>query len=553
MTPRTSFYRKLAYYIAIAVLLVPLSLLSRPASGVRNTEGWHPGGKLAKMRKEHNLAQANLGEIDPGSETMKLATLGMRGIAANLLWNQANEYKKKEDWTNLQATLNQVINLQPNFIKVWRFQAWNLSYNVSVELDDVKDRYHWVSEGIQFLEKGLKYNEDNPRLLWDIGWFSGNKIGRADERKEYRQMFKEDPVLHEGKGRSPEERDNWLVAKTWYEKACDAVDHGHSFGGKSELLYRADPAMAQINYADALNKDGVHGERSQRAWRDAARDWKAYSEMRITTSYGSLIKLKNKESVDDQAQQFEQQLDDLEPGLRVKMLEDRLSTLSEERRIAHETPLEQRTEQQHELASAAAEQLELSVHDVAEEVGRLYPDKAAEARRLAKGAAKAKERASVIRRYRDIVNFIYWRTRCEYEQTADANTAHTLIHEGEEAFGRLHLIEARDKYWEGLNRWAKIFEQFPQLTDKGLTGEDVVEIVIAYVDVLDQLDEKIPGDFSLREILEESDREDKLQGVWQDDPPLPPGEPPESEPSEEDSPETQAPPEIPGPPEPEGT
>ena len=70
----------------------------------------------------------------------------------NLLWEKANDYKKVEDWTNLTATLEQLAKLQPNFITFWKFQAWNLTYNVSVEFDDYHDRYYYVRRGIEFLQ-----------------------------------------------------------------------------------------------------------------------------------------------------------------------------------------------------------------------------------------------------------------------------------------------------------------------------------------------------------------------------------------------------------------
>ena len=68
---------------------------------------------LARLRDDYDLSQANLGEIDPASETMKLATLGMKGIAVNMLWHQANEYKKKKMWDRLAVTVRQITKLQP--------------------------------------------------------------------------------------------------------------------------------------------------------------------------------------------------------------------------------------------------------------------------------------------------------------------------------------------------------------------------------------------------------------------------------------------------------
>ena len=168
MISNESFRRKIIYGALIAGLLIPLYLLSRPAMRESNGD-LSDGGVLSQMRKEYNLSQANLGDIDPASETMKLATLGMKGIAANLLWERANRYKRDSDWDNLTATLNQISKLQPNFISVWQFQGWNLAYNVSVEFDDYRSRYHWVTRGIDFLRDGIRYNTDEPVLYWEIG------------------------------------------------------------------------------------------------------------------------------------------------------------------------------------------------------------------------------------------------------------------------------------------------------------------------------------------------------------------------------------------------
>ena len=129
-----SFVRKIMYLVIIGALVIPLSLISRPAS--QGTQRDDEGGKLAQLRTEYNLSQANLMEIDPASETMKLATLGLRGVAVNALWMQAMEHRKRENWDGLASTLQALIKVQPNFVKVWEYQAHNLSYNISMEFDD---------------------------------------------------------------------------------------------------------------------------------------------------------------------------------------------------------------------------------------------------------------------------------------------------------------------------------------------------------------------------------------------------------------------------------
>ena len=205
----SSFVRKIIYLVAIAVLLMPLFWLSQPATNaVKGVQG-SPGGKLAQLRDQYHLSQAQLGQIDPTSVTIKLATLGMRGVAANILWEKANDYKMKKDWTNLGATLNQITKVQPNFINVWSNQAWNLSYNVSVEFDDYRQRYRWVIKGIDFLKEGIRYNERQPRLLWDLGWMISQKIGKADESKQFRKLFKEDDDFHGDRARRPCATTGW--------------------------------------------------------------------------------------------------------------------------------------------------------------------------------------------------------------------------------------------------------------------------------------------------------------------------------------------------------
>src|SRR5437868_14410301 len=197
MNRSATFTRKIGYIAAIALLLLPIAALSQPATINVGKPGHSVGGKLARLRAQDNIAQAELGEIDPASETMKLSTLGLRGVAANILWWWANEYKKREDWDKLEATVNQIIRLQPNFVEVWDFQAHNLSYNVSVEFDDYRMRYQWVKKGIEFLILGSHYNRDEPGILRQVGWFVGQKIGRADEHMQFRRLFRDDKDFHE--------------------------------------------------------------------------------------------------------------------------------------------------------------------------------------------------------------------------------------------------------------------------------------------------------------------------------------------------------------------
>ncbi|MEK6235044.1 MAG: hypothetical protein N2C14_10050, partial [Planctomycetales bacterium] len=102
MTERKAYYRKISYLVAIVVLMVPIFLLSMPARGrlSENNQNAKQGGLLTQMRVKYRLSHKSLGNVDPASETVRLASLGFRGVAATILWQKAHEYKKKEDWYN---------------------------------------------------------------------------------------------------------------------------------------------------------------------------------------------------------------------------------------------------------------------------------------------------------------------------------------------------------------------------------------------------------------------------------------------------------------------
>jgi len=501
-----SFWRKIIYLVAIAVLLGLLSWLGRPSTTGTQQVKESPGGKLAQLRAEHNLSHRHLGEIDPTGEAVKLATLGMRGIAANILWEKANRYKMKKDWTNLSATLEQVVRLQPNFVSVWRFQGWNLAYNVSAEFDDFRERYRWVIRGIDFLKEGTKYNTHNAHLPWYIGWVISQKIGRSDEKLQFRRLFKKDDDFHGD--RPVAERDNWLVGKQWFRRAEKLVDEGAQIEGTSPVVFYSDAPMCQMNYADALEADGTFGEVARRAWMDAYDSWvgnrerniQGFGQKDIPTAHGLNIQLNDQERFEQIAGDRAEKIDALEPGLREKILEEKHARLTDEQRLALETPIEERTEQEYQLAAEAKEATKVTNQDVARRIADAKKRK--QALELAEQAADAQKKADIIRRYRQIVNFVYWGNRAKIEQRDDTLEARRLIYLGDRAFADADLPEAVKKYDDGLAIWRKVLDAFPELLDDETFLDDMVEVIGRYRLILDQLDEPFPKDFVLKDVLD---------------------------------------------------
>ena len=263
MNQLSALHRKIVYLVILLVKLVPILLIGRPADRFdQNGTPIKSGGKLAQLRFDYQLGEASLGNVDPTSATMNLVLLGFRGIAAGMLWVQADELKTRKEFDKLRQVVESIILLQPHFKSVWEFQAWNLTYNVSTECDDVKDRYYWVKEGLKFMIRGTERNRRIPELFYSAGAFTGSKLGRADEKVEYRRFFRSDPDVEQFGG-GPDEainkegKDNYLVARDWYLKANNLVQLGIKQHRMDEPLFLSYPYQTLIDYAKALQEDGV--------------------------------------------------------------------------------------------------------------------------------------------------------------------------------------------------------------------------------------------------------------------------------------------------------
>lgn len=499
MNQRQSFLRKIKYLVVIVVLLLPLSWLSRPAAVDSQGQRSQRGGWLAQLRDQNRLSQANLGEVDPTGEAIKLATLGLRGVAANILWSKANHYKLVEDWTNFAATLQQISKLQPNYVAVWRYQAWNLSYNVSVEWDDYRDRYFWVIRGIDYLKEGIRYNEGDTRLVYDVGWFISHKIGMADERKQYRRLFREDDEFN---GTRPlAERDNWLVGKEWFRRAEELVaSKGVPILGVSPLVFYSKAPNCQMSYATGIEEDGTFGETARLAWERGGREWRAFGDVDLPTGDGQTMRLNDLERLVALTGDTVKELDALQPGLREQLREEKMAQLNEAELAALAIPAEQRDFEQEGLAVQAARKVDVSIEEVAE---RIDEDKQAEAKQL---VAQIREQAPLmgtIHSSRQIVNFEYWRMRCDVERTEDAIKTRELIHTAQQKMADADLEGARTAFEQAFDHWHKVLEQFPAMRDDGIVGEELYRVIVGYHELLKQLDEPFPKNFVLQEVIDE--------------------------------------------------
>jgi hypothetical protein len=523
MNRTTGFRNKLIYLSILIAMLIPLYLLGQPAGGSTGDAG----GQLTQMRTKFNIAESELGDINPASETMKLASLGLRGVAATLLWGKAHDYRVHHEWDRLKATLNNIALLQPHYEKVWEFQAHNLSYNVSTEFDDYRQRYAMVREGTEYLTKGVEQNRKASRLVWYTGWFYGQKMGMSDEKKQFRRLFADDDYLHDAlrehniavdspEARGPEGKpDNWLVGRLWLRHGYDIVDNGVKIRNQTPINFFETGPKWRIKHAEAIETEGVLDERAKNAWEFAGQDWDALGTRSIPTTAAFTIKLGSldelKKQLADAREQFTAVTKETLEQEKVALLD---SLTPEEKRIWEMKP-EDRTEQESGVAYSISFRLEPALATVAKKAPPAVRLKAIELSAL---IADLEARIQKTDGHRKQINYEYWGTLTKAEQEQNTLSARQLLFEAEKANSEADLDLAITKYEQAFALWAKVFDDFPVLTLDDLS-EDLMRSIRRYTIAIDK--EEFDEDFPLLDFVnmmqsenrsaEEYDRLRKLQ------------------------------------------
>lgn len=532
MNYSTSFYRKIAYAGAAAALLLPISLLARPrAASVDEQE--RNGGVLAQMRSENNLSQASLSEVDPTSEIMKLGSLGLHGVAVNILWNQANEYQDKKAFDKVSATLDTLILLQPNFISVWEFQGHNLAYNISREFDDYEDRYFWVKEGLNFFMNGVAFNKRDHRIYDNLGLHTGLKLGKSDEHTQFREIFRHDQeyianqltqygITEQDISHSVTGPDNWLWAYQWYDKSYQMVENEDVPQRTSDLMYWMKRESQLRNFADAMDDEFPPGTASQEAWRKAFEAWLIYGERQITTSFGEEIVFESLSPEEEQLKSYQKQLDELAPGVRDRLRQDKVDRLDGEFREAYNTPADQRTYKQEMMMDVVQRMIEVSNYEVALQVPA---DLRPQANEIDRQARLLDYRLAQTINYRNTVNYSFWRNRNEMESTTPAIEARSNFYRATELsreakyqdFEEEVTIDGETQFVEregaisllrkSFAAWAEALEPFPYLRDEESAFKDeLFDDLRRYQDLLRITGNEWPDDFELQPLIDDEER-----------------------------------------------
>jgi hypothetical protein len=415
--------------------------------------------RLAAVKKERDLGEAAIGQIDTGSFMMKLFLLGgFRGIVADYLWNRAEDYKREHDWDRLAQTVDMITKLQPHFLAIWTYQSWNLAYNVAVEWDAPEDKYQWIKKGIQFVQQGVDKNRRSPDLVWDTAWYYYHKIGFSDESIILRRLFRDDTDEDFKRYYDPELKtevvgdDNFKLGYGWFSRSVQLVDSGANrlLGGTSDTIqyvdptpqrkgrpddiaFRSMPAHGQTRYAVALEKMSTYGiparfgEKAKNEWASALNEW---------VKFGEHTYMSHNEIVDPATGKTHRdpiQIDDASNPAK-------LATLTENQKYWSQ-------------------------------------------------------------RWADQMNYRYWKERCQAEQTDEAVRARELFYQGTVAYKTGDFPKAVARYKEGLQFWKQALNEHPTFRDDDLCKKDTGLIIKRYARALQQADEKMPDDTPFKDTL----------------------------------------------------
>ncbi len=505
--------RKLIYLGAIVLLLIPLYFLGHPSvrtqSDRQGTETTlRQGGTLDQIRTKYGLHQSDLGELDPASESARLATLGLRGVAATILWQKAEQYKREKYYDRLSATVNQLRILQPHFIKVWEFQAHNLAWNVSVEFDDYRQRYEWVKKGIHFLIDGSKYNKTRTEMPFELGFAFGNKLGMSDERFQFRELYRNDRNFHnevenrtgmdltQVSAQGPDGKpDNWRSGVLWYNESYQMVERGSQMA-KSPLMFYCKAPQWQYKHAEAIQLDGFLGEEARTAWRIAGTAWHEYGQRPIRTSFGTMIFLNELESAKNRLNEAIEEF---------KVAGGEYFSEFYERKLATLEPMEKEILNKEHAALTVEELRLLDIVKLklkilpSELIRELPPEKQVAAAEIANEINRLNEQIDHVTRYRDQINYAYWEARCEAEQDDSALLARTSMYEADKLVDVGKLQEALKAYDTAWVHWNTLFNKFPAMIVDD-AAEEVELTIERYKRYLDRED-GLPDDFPLAKFL----------------------------------------------------
>lgn len=132
--------------------------------------------RLLRERRETGLAEVEISKLPALGTAGLLLIGGFRGIAVDILWLDVISLHEQREYDEERSLIDLITQLQPYYISVWVFQAWNIAYNISVQYPQPAEQWKRVKDGLAFLKRGIALNPGSGDLYFYLGMMYLDKV-----------------------------------------------------------------------------------------------------------------------------------------------------------------------------------------------------------------------------------------------------------------------------------------------------------------------------------------------------------------------------------------
>jgi len=194
-----------------------------------------------------------------------------------VLWIRAVRQQDSARYYEQKLLCDMILKLQPTFIGVHAFQAYNMSYNLAFRAETCDDKWYWIRSGLATLEKGLERNSRHYGLWFELGYQYFDRLGEVKMGDCRTVRDRELPRLMD---LTEEQRVNlWLGEKTWTRPPQDSLEHlrfaAYYFWKSMETKTDPVPIRTERQFGQCIEKLGHWYSKKPLAERKNWDDWGA--------------------------------------------------------------------------------------------------------------------------------------------------------------------------------------------------------------------------------------------------------------------------------------